>query len=66
MPDRKANRSFELLIKKIIPFCDVQEDVLTHRGNIRFMSSDARCLFKLGVTKLKMMAYHLECNGIYS
>ena len=64
VPDQKTKRIMELLKKEVIPFCGVPEAVLTDRGTNLLPQLMLHVCSKLGITKLNIMVYHPEYDGM--
>ena len=64
IPDQKSQRIADILVREIVPFFGVPENLLSDRG-ANLLSHLMMDICKLlGIHKLNTTAYHPQCNGM--
>lgn len=64
IPDQKSQRIADILVREVVPFFGVPENLLSDRG-ANLLSHLMMDICKLlGIHKLNTTAYHPQCNGM--
>ena len=64
LPDQKSLRIAQLLVEEIVPFCGVQEALLSDRGANLLSNLVVGLCDLLGIRKLNTTSYHSQCDGM--